>query len=97
MPVHDALVCRPTSWASDGLSDRVEVFFHDEGELYVAPTGGGEALVSALFNHSQFRRDGVPYLLSRTPRLRDRIARLEFTTQTLASPRSGFWFHVLLT
>jgi flavin-dependent dehydrogenase len=73
----------------EGLSDRVEVFFHDEGELYVAPTGGGEALVSALFNHSRFRRDGVPYLLSRTPRLRDRISRLEFTTPTLASAPLG--------
>ena len=42
-----------------GLGDRVEVFFHDDGELYLAPTGGGEALVAALFDYARFRPDGV--------------------------------------
>ena len=69
----------------EGLGDRVEVFFHDEGELYVAPTGGGEALVSALFEYRHFRRDGITYLLGKTRALRDRVSSLEFTTPVLAS------------
>jgi flavin-dependent dehydrogenase len=68
-----------------GLGDRVEVFFHDEGELYVAPTGGGEALVSVLFDYRHFRRDGILYLLRKTWALRDRVSRLDFTTPVLAS------------
>ena len=73
----------------EGLGDRVEVFFHDEGELYVAPTGGGEALVSALFDYRHFRRDGITHLLSKTWALRDRVSRLEFTTPVLASAPLG--------
>ena len=73
----------------EGLSEYVEVFFHDEGELYVAPTGGGEALVSALFDYRHFRRDGVTYLLGKTQALTDRIARLRFTTPLLASAPLG--------
>jgi len=73
----------------EGLGDRVEVFFHDEAELYVAPTGGGEALVSALFDYGQFRRDGITHLLSKTWALRDRVSRLEFTTPVLASAPLG--------
>ena len=73
----------------EGLGDRVEVFFHDEGELYVAPTGGGEALVSALFDYRHFRRDGINYLLRKTWALRDRVSRLEFTTPVLASAPLG--------
>jgi flavin-dependent dehydrogenase len=65
------------------------VFFHDEGELYVAPTGGGEALVSALFDYRHFRRDGITHLLSKTWALRDRVSRLEFTTPVLASAPLG--------
>ena len=75
----------------DGLGDHVEVFFHDEGELYLAPTGGGEALVSALFDYRHFRRDGVPYLLARSPALRHRIGRLECTTPLLASAPLGLF------
>lgn len=73
----------------EGLGDRVEVFFHDEGELYVAPTGGGEALVSALFEYRHFRRDGITHLLGKTWALRDRLSRLEFTTPVLASAPLG--------
>lgn len=71
------------------LSDRVEVFFHDEGELYVAPTGGGEALVSALFDYRRFRRDGLTYLLRKTVALRDRLSLVEFTTPVLAAAPLG--------
>jgi len=71
------------------LGDRVEVYFHDEGELYVAPTGDGEALVSALFDYQHFRRDGVTYLIDKTPALRDRAQRIELTTPLLASGPLG--------
>ena len=42
---------------------QVEVFFHRLGEIYVAPSGGGEALVSALLYQDGFRRDGLFHLL----------------------------------
>jgi len=74
-----------------GLGDRVEIFFHDDGELYVAPTGGGEALVSALFDYRHFRRDGITYLLNKTAWLRDRLSHLEFTTPVLASAPLGLY------
>ena len=73
----------------DGLGDRVEIFFHDEGELYVAPTGGGEALVSALFDYRHFRRDGISFLLNKTAALRDRLSHIEFTTPVLAAAPLG--------
>ena len=69
----------------EGLGDRVEVFFHDEGELYIAPTGGGEALVAALFEYRHFRRDGILYLLRKTRALRARLSRFELTTPVLAA------------
>jgi len=73
----------------EGLGDRVEVFFHDEGELYLAPSGGGEALVSALFDYRHFRRDGISYLLNKTVALRDRRSHVEFTTPVLAAAPLG--------
>ena len=73
----------------EGLGDRVEVFFHRDGEIYIGPTGGGEALVSALFHQERFRRDGVTYLLDSIPELRDRSARIEFTTPVLAAAPLG--------
>ena len=73
----------------DGVGDRVEVFFHDDGELYLAPTGGGETLVSALFDYRVFRRDGIRHLLSVIPELRERGADIEQTTPTLASAPLG--------
>ena len=72
-----------------GLGDRVEVFFHDDGELYLAATGGGEALVAALFDYARFRPDGVTHLLSVIPELRDRATRIEFTTPVLAAARAA--------
>ena len=72
-----------------GLGDRVEIFFHDEGELYIAPAGGGEALVSALFDYHHFRRDGITYLLNKTVALRDRLSQVTFTTPVLAAAPLG--------
>jgi flavin-dependent dehydrogenase len=72
-----------------GLGNRVEVFFHADGEVYVAPTGGGEALVSALFYQSAFRRDGITHLLSSIPELRARTSRIEQTTPLLACAPLG--------
>jgi flavin-dependent dehydrogenase len=73
----------------DGFSDRVEVFFHREGELYIAPTGGSETLVAALFHRDRFRRDGISYLLNTIPAVRDRARRVEFTTAVLAASPLG--------
>jgi flavin-dependent dehydrogenase len=71
------------------LTDRVEVFFDRDCELYLAPTGGGEALVAALFRRRAFRRDGIEHLLHTIPALRDRAHRVVFTTPVLAcSPLS---------
>jgi flavin-dependent dehydrogenase len=38
----------------DEIDDRVEVFFHREGELYIAPTGGGETLVGRALSSRSF-------------------------------------------
>jgi flavin-dependent dehydrogenase len=73
----------------EGVADQVEVFFHRDGELYVAPAGGGEALVAALFHQKRFRRDGVTYLLHAIPELRDRAARVTLTTPVLAAAPLG--------
>ena len=72
-----------------GVSDRVEVFFHREGELYVAPTGGGETLVAALFRREHFRRDGITHLLGAIPETRARTSHVEFTTPVLAASPLG--------
>ncbi|MEQ1759237.1 MAG: FAD-dependent monooxygenase [Vicinamibacterales bacterium] len=72
-----------------GLRDQVEVFFHRDGELYIAPTGGGEALVSGLFHRARFRRDGIEHLLQQIPELVERARHVEFTSPVLAcSPLS---------
>ena len=73
----------------EGLGDRVEVFFHGDGELYLAPTGGGEALVAALFHRTSFRRDGIQHLLHAIPELRARAERAESTTPVLAASPLG--------
>ncbi len=73
----------------EGLVDRVEVFFHRDGELYVAPTGGGEALVAALFHRASFRRDGIQHLLNAIPEVRARARQVEFTTPMLACSPLG--------
>jgi flavin-dependent dehydrogenase len=73
----------------EGIGDRVEVFFHRDGELYVAPTGGSETLVAALFHRDRFRRDGITHLLQVIPAIRDRARRVEFTTPVLAASPLG--------
>jgi flavin-dependent dehydrogenase len=73
----------------DEVGDRVEVFFHRDGELYVAPTGGGETLVAGLFHRERFRRDGIAYLLKAIPGVRDRAVRVQFTTPVLAASPLG--------
>jgi flavin-dependent dehydrogenase len=72
-----------------GLGTRVEVFLHDDGELYLAPSGNGEALVAALFYQAGFRRDGLRRLLASIPELRDRVANAEFTSPILAAAPLG--------
>jgi flavin-dependent dehydrogenase len=72
-----------------GVLDRVEVFFHADGEIYIAPTGSDEALVAALFHRDRFRRDGIAHLLSAIPELRDRAAHVEWTTPVLAAAPLG--------
>jgi flavin-dependent dehydrogenase len=73
----------------EGLGDRVEVFFHADGELYLAPTGDGEAMVAALLPRASFRRDGIQHLLRAIPELRARARRVEFTTPVLACSPLG--------
>ena len=73
----------------EGVGSRVEVFFHRDGEIYVAPTGGGETLVAALFPRDRFRRDGIPYLLDAIPEIRDRARHVELTTPVLAASPLG--------
>jgi flavin-dependent dehydrogenase len=73
----------------EGLRDRVEVFFHPDGELYLAPAGGGEALVAVLQYRDRFRRDGLTHLLTAIPELRARAARAEPTTPVLAAAPLG--------
>ena len=72
-----------------GIRDRVEVFFHPDGELYVAPSGLGEALVAGLFYQERFRRDGLAHLLRAIPEMRERSTRIEWTTSALASAPLG--------
>ena len=73
----------------DEVGDRVEVFFHRDGEVYIAPTGGGETLVAALFPRDRFRRDGLTHLLDTIPEIRDRARRIELTTPVLAASPLG--------
>jgi flavin-dependent dehydrogenase len=73
----------------EGVGDRVEVFFHREGELYVAPASSGETLVAALFHRERFRRDGITHLLHTIPAIRDRARHVEFTTPVLAASPLG--------
>lgn len=73
----------------DGVTDRVEVFFHGDGELYLAPTGGGEVLMSALFDYRDFTPDAMTRMLHSIPALRERTHRIEFTTPILASAPLG--------
>jgi flavin-dependent dehydrogenase len=73
----------------DGVTDRVEVFFHRDGELYLAPTGGGETLVAALFHRDRFRRDGLMHLINSIPEVRERAHRVELTAPVRAASPLG--------
>ena len=73
----------------EGVTDRVEVFFQPDGELYLAPTGDGEVLMSALFDYRHFTPDGLTRLVAAIPALRARTRRIEFTTPVLASAPLG--------
>jgi flavin-dependent dehydrogenase len=73
----------------EGIEDRVEVFFHEAGEIYLAPCGGGEALVAALFHQDRFHRNGLVRLLRAIPELRERTATAEQTTPMLAAAPLG--------
>jgi len=73
----------------DGVTDRVEVFFHPLGEIYLAPSGEGEALVAALVHQRTFRRDALTFLLRDIPELRARTSHIEMTTPLLASAPLG--------
>jgi flavin-dependent dehydrogenase len=73
----------------EGVTDRVEVFFHGDGELYLAPTGAGEVLISALFDYRHFTPNALTRLLRSIPALRARTHRIEFTTPVLASAPLG--------
>ena len=59
---------------------RVEVIFHATGEVYLAPVGGGEALVSCLF-----RQDAVPPGPANEARVLDTLRSLPVASG--ASPR----------
>jgi len=76
--------------------ERVEVLFHAAGEVYLAPTGDGEALVACLY-----RRDALPSGVSNADRvlttlrslgaLEGRRHALSFTTPVLgAGPLGAF-------
>lgn len=73
----------------EGVLDQVEVFFHPLGEIYIAPSGGGEALVAALLYQRTFRRDGLTHLLRDIPELRARTSHIQMTTPLLAAAPLG--------
>lgn len=73
----------------EGVGDQVEVFFHEAGEVYIAPSGGGEALVAALLYQRTFRRDGLSWLLRDIPELRARTSHIAMTSPLLASAPLG--------
>ncbi len=75
----------------DAVGDQVEVFFHRLGEIYLAPSGDGEALVAALLYQRTFRRDALTFLLRDIPELRARTSHIEMTTPLLASAPLGLY------
>lgn len=69
--------------------ERVEVILHEAGEVYLAPSEGGEALVSCLFRQDDLppgpsRQDRVLHLLLSLEVLRGRTHGITFTTPVLA-------------
>ena len=73
----------------DRLAPRGEQLPVWNGELYLAPTGGGEVLMSALFDYRDFTPDAMTRMLHSIPALRERTHRIEFTTPILASAPLG--------
>ena len=73
---------------------RVEVIFHATGEVYLAPVGGGEALVSCLYRKAAVPRGPanearVLETLRSLPVLRGRLHALSFTTPVLGAGPLG--------
>lgn len=71
------------------VPDRVEVLLHERGEVYLAPSEDGGALVACLFRSNRVppgRTNGerVLHLLRSLDVLKNRIGDLEFTTPALA-------------
>jgi len=69
--------------------ERVEVILHERGEIYLAPSEGGEALVACLFREDQLppgssNEDRVLGLLLSLEVLRGRTRGVAFTTPALA-------------
>ncbi|HYE99234.1 MAG TPA: FAD-dependent oxidoreductase [Planctomycetota bacterium] len=72
--------------------ERVEVLIHEAGELYLAPSDGGEALVAALYRtvpEGASAEDRLRTTLLSLDVLRGRIRGLEFTTPVLAAAPLG--------
>jgi flavin-dependent dehydrogenase len=74
--------------------ERVEVIFHDAGEVYLAPSDGDEALVSCLFRNEAFpsaatNEDRVRGVLCSLEPLRGRTHGMFFTTPVLAAAPLG--------
>lgn len=69
--------------------DRVEVILHERGEVYLAPSDGGEALVACLFRELPRGDDPVTETLLSLDLLRGRIRGLKLTTPVLACAPLG--------
>lgn len=69
--------------------ERVEVILHETGEVYLAPSDGGEALVACLFRELPRGDDPVVETLLSLDVLRGRIRGLKPTTPVLACAPLG--------
>jgi len=80
-----------------GLSidrERVEVLFHPGGEVYLAPSEDGDALVACLYRREALpggkdNRDRVLATLRSLPALLDRCGEVDFTTPVLGAGPLG--------
>jgi flavin-dependent dehydrogenase len=69
--------------------ERVEVLIHEHGEIYLAPSDGGEALVACLFRELPEGPDPVVETLLSLELLRGRVRGLKLTTPVLACAPLG--------
>jgi flavin-dependent dehydrogenase len=69
--------------------ERVEVLIHETGEVYLAPSDDGEALVSCLFRELPKGDDPVTETLLSLDVLRGRVRGLKLTTSVLACAPLG--------